>query len=160
MKFRSNGLVALGMLALVTAACNMKPAEGKGRHIRKVSQANVAEFDPSELNFDIMSVGSERPNEDMIQQAFESAYGSMDACVATAKERTGNDARIEGELELAVRLNPRENKPLGVNASGPDELMKRKKLVNCFREAVAKAQFPTYDGPPVETSIALEVDPG
>lgn len=150
--------VALIAAAFVASACNMTPAE-KGRTARKASKASISTFDPSKLDFDIMSVGSERPDEYQVNQAFEAAYPAFDECVAAEKTRTKSDKQIAGEITLAVRLHP-SDKPMGVNADGPKSLLKRKKLVNCMRDAVAASPFPKYDGPPVETEISIEVDPG
>ena len=36
----------------------------------------------------------------------------------------------------------------------------RAALAEAVREAAATAPFPKYDGPPVETEMTLEVDPG
>lgn len=161
MMIRTSSRWTLAAIAAVMSlsACEMKPAEEEGRRVRKVSKANIATFDPSELKFDIMSAGTERPDEEMIQQAFESAFPQFDACVSDEKDRTGSDSRIPGEIALSVRLNPKESRPIGVNADGPKSLMKREKLINCFREAVAAAPFPTYDGVPVQSDISIEVEP-
>lgn len=151
--------VALFAATFAIVACDMKPAEGNGRHARKASKASIASFDASKLEFDIMSVGSERPDEYMTQQAWEGAFAAFDGCVADEKSRVKSDAEIPGDITLTVRLHP-QGKPIGVNADGPKGLMKRKKLVDCMRDAAGSAGFPKYDGPPVETEMTLEVDPG
>ncbi len=151
--------VALFAAAFGLVACDMKPAEGNGRTVRKASKASIATFDTSKLDFDIMSVGSERPDEYMTQQAWENSFSAFDECVADEKSRVNSEKQIPGDITLTVRLHP-EGKPIGVNADGPKGLLKREKLVNCMREAAATAPFPKYDGPPVETEMTLEVDPG
>lgn len=171
--FRTVRLLSLSLLSLALAlpACgksandankpqrSLKVRVGKGD--AKSVTANVADFDPNgDFNLDLDAYGSERPDEYAVQQAFFGQFEALDACVWTEKERRSSEDQLPGDAVMAVMLNPKEARPLGVNATMPEALAKASKLTDCLREATAAAPYPTYDGPPVVVEFEFEVDPG
>jgi len=120
--------------------------------------STVPEFDP---NADVvldMEGGSERPDEYLVLQAFERQFSAFDRCVEAAKQ--GEDVRLPGEVEVEVLLNPKGNRPLGVNAQLSSQLKQQQQLRDCLRTAVAEAKYPAYEGPPVVVDFSFELDPG
>ena len=164
--------LALGCVFLVAPAC--KKADNGGAKERKVTvklgdaaapeamTANVATFDPNaDIALDLDAYGSERPNEYEIQQRFFDSFEAMDACVWSEKERTGKtEEQLPGDVQMAVKLNPKQSRPFGVNATLPDAVAKSTKLNECLREAAAGVAYPTYDGPPVVVNFEFELDAG
>jgi len=151
----------IGVAAMVTmvTACG-KPAEPAGERGRKAAMASIASFDPNEdIAFDLDAYGSARPDQYAIEQAFATRYGAFDDCVAAEKKRRHKDEQLPGDVAMAVKLNPKSNKPFAVNAS-LDPGAESKKLNDCLRDAAAAATYPEYDGPPVQVKFSFELDPG
>lgn len=150
--------------ALATVGCNPPApvAKKNGRKVRmKTVAANVSSFNPN-ADVELTSWGSERPDDYAVELAFNQTFDGLDACVTATKKRRRlkPEAQLEGELGVEVKLNPKKPKPLGVNAKLPKPYAKDKKLESCIQRAVAKAPFPTYDGPPVVAEFYAELDPG
>jgi hypothetical protein len=147
------------MTVTMVAACG-KPAEHAGERGRKAAMASIASFDPSEdIAFDLDAYGSDRPDQYALEQAFATRYGAFDECVAAEKKRRNKDDQLPGEVSMAIKLNPKSNKPFAVNAeldAGADS----KKLNDCLRDAAAAATYEMYDGPPVVARFTFELDPG
>ena len=156
--------VAMMMLGAVMAvgavACqNPKVKRNRGRTVK----ANIAEFDPNaDFEFDLGKYGSEIPDDYAIQLAFNQAFGGMDACVLNAKKDLGlgEAAQLEGDVEVAVMLDPKAGKPAGVNATLPNKYAKNTNLKDCIRNAVGSVTFPTYDGTPRQANFSCELDAG
>lgn len=122
------------------------------------AQTTVPEFDPTaDVELD-MKAGGERPDDYTVLQAFEQQYDAFDKCVMKAKK--GRDGQLPGDVDVEVLLNPRGDKPLGVNAKLPSKVKKNKGLRECLRSAVAQAPYPSYDGVPVVVAFSFELDPG
>ena len=118
----------------------------------------VPEFDPQgDVQLD-MERGGERPDEYNVMQAFEQQYDSFDQCVAEAKGKSHK--QWPGDVHVEVLLNPDGHIPLGVNAQVPGSAAKKRGLRECLRSAVASAEYPSYDGPPVVVEFDFELDPG
>ncbi len=121
------------------------------------TQAVVPQFDPdADIVLD-MKAGGERPDEYAVMQAFEQQYGSFDECVAEAKN--GRNKTLPGDVDVEVLLNPEGSQPLGINAK-LDKSVDKHSLRECLRSAVAAAEYPAYDGPPVVVTFNFELDPG
>lgn len=151
----------IGVSALVmVAACSWKPAEPAGERGRKAAMASIASFDPNEdIAFDLDAYGSDRPDQYAIEQAFATRYGAFDECVAAEKKRRHRDDPLPGDVAMAIKLNPKSNKPFAVNAE-LDAGAESKQLNDCLRDAAAAATYPEYDGPPVQVKFSFELDPG
>jgi hypothetical protein len=160
------------MLSLALPACGKSGSPNKASQ-RKVTvkiqgaaapgavTANVAEFDRNaDIALDMDRYGSQRPDQYAIQQAFFGAFDGIGACVDAEKQRRKVDEQFEGDVSMAVKLNPEKPRPFGVNATLPEGFEKATKLKDCMREEVAKVKFPTYDGPPVVVEFEFELDPG
>ncbi|MFO7565848.1 MAG: hypothetical protein R6X02_24615 [Enhygromyxa sp.] len=160
------------MLGLALPACGKSGSQNKASQ-RKVTvkiggasapgavTANIAEFDPhADIAFDLDRYGSERPDEYAIQQAFFAAFDGIGACVDAEKQRRKTEEQLQGDVSMAIKLNPEKPRPFGVNAILPEGFEKSTKLKDCMREEVAKVQFPKYDGPPVVVEFEFELDPG
>jgi hypothetical protein len=160
------------MLSLALPACGKSGSQNKASQ-RKVTvkiqgaaapgavTANVAEFDRNaDIALDMDRYGSQRPDQYAIQQAFFGAFDGIGACVDAEKQRRKVDEQFEGDVSMAVKLNPEKPRPFGVNATLPEGFEKATKLKDCMREEVAKVKFPTYDGPPVVVEFEFELDPG
>ena len=120
--------------------------------------AAVPEFNPeAPLDLDRYE-GSERPDEEVVMERFNGTFEAIDRCVETERKRAHVD-QVDGNAFVDVLLNPKGNRPLGVNAK-TDSDSSRNKLQGCLREAVASAKFPGYDGPPVVVNFEFEIDPG
>jgi hypothetical protein len=170
---RTHLLISLtSLLVLALPACGKSGTPGKASQ-RKVTvtvggaaapgsvTANVAEFDPNaDISLDMDKFGSERPDQYEVQQAFFGQFGALDECVLAEKDRRGDEAQLLGDVSMAVKLNPEQSRPFGVNASLPDAHARSSKLQDCLREAAASAPYPTYDGPPVVVDFEFELDPG
>jgi hypothetical protein len=118
----------------------------------------VPTFDPNADVVMDMEAGPEQPNSHTVQEAFSRQYDAIDACVV---ERKGDsDRTLEGEAHVEVLLNPKGATPLGVNTVLPGKTKKDRELVECLRAAVATADYPSYDGPPVVVEFDFELDPG
>lgn len=154
------GVVALALG--VTAGC--KKPDGKQRRSAKLMKAAVADFDPTNQDFTINldKWGSERPDDYDIELAFNQTFDGMDACVADYKQKKGikPEKQLQGDLEVAVRLNPAKGPPLGVNAKLPKRYEKHDALKECIRTAVAGAPYPKYDGPPIVAEFYTQLDAG
>ncbi len=150
----------IGVAAIVVTACSWKPAESAGERGRKASMASIATFDPNEdIQFDLNAYGSSRPDQYAIEQAFATRYGAFDECVAAEKKRRHAEKQLPGDVSMAIKMNPKSNKPFAVNAELPEEVPSEK-LADCLREAAAAATYPEYDGPPVVVKFSFELDPG
>lgn len=156
----------LGLLSLVTAFA--LPAVGckkpdTGRKGKRTVKATIAEFDPASMTIDLDKYGTERVDDWEVQQAFNRSFDGLDTCVAKAKEKAGvsvGDA-LDGDVDFAVKLNPKEDKPFAVNATlSASKLNKDQDLKDCLRDAVAGVGFPTYDGPPQVAEFSTQLDPG
>lgn len=122
------------------------------------SAGKVPTFD---ANADVvmdMDAGGERPDDYAVLQAFEQQYGQFDVCLQKAKR--GRDHQIPGDVDVEVLLDPKNPMPLGVNALLPGKMSRNKALNRCLRTAIAAADYPVYDGPPVVVSFSFELDPG
>lgn len=172
---RSANLVLLTsclMLGLALPACGKSGSQDKAQQ-RKVTvkvggaaapsaiTANVASFDPTaDVSLDMDKYGSERPDEYEVQQAFFGAFGDIDGCVLAEKDRRKTEEQLQGDVSMAVKLNPSKGRPFGVNAELPAGFEKATKLETCLREAAGTVGYPTYDGPPVVVEFEFELDPG
>lgn len=156
------GTLALSTLMAVAAfGCKEPEVKQAGRKGRTV-KANVATFDPNaDVVLDLDKYGSERPDDYAAQMAFHQAFEPMDECVIAAKERRGMSTEkvLKGDVDVAVKLEPKTGKAAAVNASISKQ-KKDKKLKDCIRTAVASVQFPQYDGPPVVVEFSTELDAG
>lgn len=115
--------------------------------------ASVPTFDP---NADVVvnDDGGERPDEYEIEQAFFGQNAALDRCVTKATRNVSGDATV------SILLNPKGDRPLGINAELPRKLARNKSLRECIRTATAGAPFPAYDGPPVVVDLRFELAPG
>jgi hypothetical protein len=150
------------MLAVSAVAC--KGVE-KGRKGGRTVKASIQAFDPNaDIDFDFGDGGGggESPDDWEIRTAFDKTFGGMDECVASYKERKGiaSSKQLDGELVIAVKLNPKDSAPLGINASISSKHDKDEELKTCIKQAVEKAPFPTYDGAPRIVDFSTELDAG
>lgn len=105
--------------------------------------------------------GEERPDNQGVLDAFSAQLNRLGECVDQAKKRAkAQDSPWEGGAMLTILLNPEGMRPLGVNAKLPEAYSKDKKLVDCLRLGTWMAEYPSYDGPPVEVDFEFELDPG
>lgn len=113
----------------------------------------VPTFDP---NADVVleDTGGERPDEYTIEAAFKAQNDALDQCAKQVEGAKKGNAKVE------VLLNPKGNRPLGVNAQLPSGLRNNTALRECVRAATAAAAFPAYDGPPVVVDLDFKIDPG
>ncbi|MFO0633204.1 MAG: PilZ domain-containing protein [Nannocystaceae bacterium] len=119
---------------------------------------NVPTFDPNaDVELD-MNAGPERPDKQQVLDAFSRQYDAIDACVVDTKRDP--DKPLQGEAHVEVLLNPTGEVPLGVNTELPKSLAKNRQLRECLRAAVATADYPSYDGPPIVVEFDFEIDPG
>jgi hypothetical protein len=136
-----------------------KEGVGKGRTLT----ATISTFDPDEdIQFDMDAWGTTWPDDYEVQQAFQSAFGPMDECVAAYKQSNGvaSDKQLPGSVSMQVKLNPKEARPFGVNATLPGKFAKASSLNDCMRDAAAGVTYPTYDGPPLVVAFEFELDAG
>jgi len=122
------------------------------------ANTTVPTFDPSADTEIDMEAGPERPDKQEVLDAFSQQYDAIDQCVVSSKPKM--NSTLEGDVQVAVLLNPKGDTPLGVNAELPDNVKKNGKLRECLRTAVAKADYPSYDGPPIVVEFDFELDPG
>ncbi len=121
------------------------------------AKTSVPTFDPNADVVIDMKAGGERPDEFHLITAFEQQYSSFDQCVADSKNNP--DKTLPGDVDVEVLLNPKGHEPLGINATLPSTVDKGS-LRECLRGAVAAADYPSYDGPPVVVSFSFQLDPG
>jgi hypothetical protein len=161
---QSFGALALATLMAVAAVgCKEPEIKQAGRTAGRTVKASVGTFDPNaDVTLDLDKYGSERPDDYAVQMAFNQSFASMDACVAAAKDRRGiaADTQLQGDLDFAVRLEPKTGKAAAVNATLPGKYAKDSTLTDCLRDAVAGVQFPQYDGPPVVVEFYTQLDGG
>lgn len=151
--------IGVAMTVTMLAACG-KPAEPAGERGRKPAMASIASFDPgADIAFDLDAYGSDRPDQYALEQAFATRYGAFDECVAAEKKRRHKDEQLPGDVAMAIKLNPKSNKPFAVNAT-LDPAVDSKQLSDCLREAAAAATYEMYDGPPVVANFSFALDPG
>lgn len=122
------------------------------------ANTTVPTFDPNADSVMDMDGGGERPDQQRIVEAFSRQYDAIDACVVDSKG--DRDRTLEGEAHVAVLLNPKGATPLGVNTELPGGSKKDRELRECLRAAVATADYPSYDGPPIVVEFDFELDPG
>ena len=136
--------------AFFAAACGMASSTAS-------ASATVPTFDP---NADVVveDTGPERPDEYEIQEAFFSQNEALDDCIDKASNH--RKKQLEGDAQIEILLNPKGDRPLGVNASMPSGLARNVALTECVRRVVASAPYPAYDGPPVVVALSFELDPG
>lgn len=156
----------LGLFTLATAvslgAVACKKPDGRSGGKRTV-KATIAEFDPASMTVDLDAYGTERVDDWEVQQAFNRSFEGLDKCVVDAKGRRGvsDEDALAGDVDFAVKLNPKAAKPFAVNATLSDETLNGdSKLKDCLREAVAGVGYPTYDGPPQVAEFYTQLDPG
>lgn len=161
---RSFGALALATLMAVAAVgCKEPEIKQAGRSAGRTVKASIGTFDPNaDLGLDLSQFGGERPDDYEVQMALNQSFAGMDACVAAVKERKGlaADSQLEGDLDLQVKLEPKTGKAMAVNATISGKYAKDQQLGDCLREAVAKVDFPKYDGPPVVAEIYTQLDGG
>lgn len=106
--------------------------------------------------------GGERPDDQEVLEAFSAQMDRLADCVEGAKDRAkmGEDDRMEGGALMTILLNPEGERPLAVSAELPEKVKKDKRLRQCLRVATWKADYPSYDGPPIEVDFEFELDPG
>jgi hypothetical protein len=122
------------------------------------ANTRVPTFDPNADTVMDLDAGGERPDKQQVLDAFSQQYDAIDQCVMNSKPSP--DGQLEGDAHVAVLLNPKGATPLGVNAQLPEDIAKNAKLRECLRSAVARADYPSYDGPPVVVEFDFELDPG
>ena len=160
---KSFGALALATL-VATLAVGCKEPEIKqagGRSAGRTVKATIGTFDPNaDLGIDLDKFGSERPDDYAVQMSFNQAFEGLDACVASFKEKKGisADTQLLGDLDLQVKLEPNTGKAMAVNATVSGKYAKEQSLNDCLRDAVAKVDFPKYDGPPVVAEIYTQLD--
>lgn len=142
-------LVALLVAGVLGGAANTAGA---------AASTTVPTFDPNDDVVMDMDAGGERPDKQRVVEAFSRQYDAIDACVVESKGDA--DRTLEGEAHVMVLLNPKGTTPLGVNTDLPGASKKDRKLRECLRAAVATADYPSYDGPPVVVEFDFELDPG
>jgi hypothetical protein len=122
------------------------------------ASATVPEFDPNADVVIDMNGGGERPQDFQVMEAFEQQFGEFDQCIARAKQ--GKETQLDGDVDVQVLLDPKGDRPLGINAALPGKTGKDKGLRECLRSAVAAARFPSYNGPPIVVEFNFQLDPG
>jgi hypothetical protein len=158
---RSLGLLTLATAVSLGAVACKKP--DKGRKNKRTVKATIAEFDPAAMTVDLDKYGTARVDDYEVQQAFNRSFDGLDACVFAAKEKhkVKADDALDGDVDFAVKLNPKDAKPFAVNATlSSSKWNDDKELKNCLRDAVAGVGFPTYDGPPQVAEFSTQLDPG
>ena len=157
------GILGLAAAFVGPVACK-KP--DKGRAGKRTVKASIADFDPkAEVQFNLDEWGTKRVDDYEVEQAFNRSFDAMDKCVAQAKSKAGMGPEdvIAGDVDFAVKLNPKKARPFAVNAEFSGSTKKwtnNKQLKDCLREAVAGVGFPTYDGPPQVAEFYTQIDPG
>jgi hypothetical protein len=158
------GALTLGALLAATAV-GCKGVD-KGQRGNRTVKANIQAFDPNaDLNLEFGDgggEGGETPDDYGVRNAFNASFDGMDACVTEYKARKGMkpEKQLDGEVEVSVKLNPKQSRPLGINASISSHHGKDEVLATCIKEAVDKAPFPTYSGMPRVVDFSTELDPG
>ena len=150
------------MATVVVAASLSVGCKGSSsKNHQRVVKASIADFDPN-ADFELKAWGSERPDDYEVQLAFNQTFTAMDDCVYAAKIRAkvGPQRQFEGDVRFEVRLDPERARPLAVNAHLPQRHADDRLLVDCLREAVSTAHYPTYDGPPIVAEFETQLDPG
>lgn len=155
--------LAVAMLGLGVAC--QRPPKGERRVARTVKtvKASIAEFDP---NADVaidLAAGGENPDEWLIEQALQSNFEKLDACVVATKQKLklGEDVVLEGDVDFQIKLNPKSPRPFAVNAKlSAEKWDKNAELKDCLRDAIAAANFPKYDGVSRVVEISTQLDPG
>lgn len=138
------------LAAFFASACGLSAATAS-------AAATVPTFDPN-ADFVVEDTGPERPDEYEVQEAFFTQNAELDKCL---DKMTNNRARsLDGDATVEILLNPKGDRPLGVNAELPASVAKHANFKECLRRAVASAPYPSYDGPPVVVSLNFELDPG
>ncbi len=158
--------IGAGVVAAIAAGVYLSgwsPSnEGVGKGKRSLT-ATISTFDPdADIEFDLDAYGTTWPDDYEVQMAFNGAFGPMDECVAEYKASKGikGDKTLSGDVAMEVKLNPKEPRPFGVNATLPKKFAKASSLNDCMREAAATVQYPTYDGPPLVVAFEFELDAG
>jgi hypothetical protein len=162
---RLTSCVLLTLTAIIgIAGCKKDEKSPPQRRVKvTTAKAAVADFDPTaDFVLDLDAYGSERPDDYDIELAFAESFDAMDKCVAQykARARLEPEQQLSGELQVAVKLNPKKGPPLGINLELPGRYEKATSLETCMRTAVATAPYPKYDGPPIVAEFETELDPG
>jgi hypothetical protein len=155
------GVVAMAAMMAVAGCKKAEPT--KGRRTARLVKAAVASFDPNaDIVLDLDAYGSERPDDYEVQLAFNQSFDAMDTCVAQHKagKKIKSETQLRGDMQIAVKLNPKKGAPIAVNAKLPRRYDRSSKLKECIREAVAGVAFPKYDGPPLVAEFETELDAG
>ena len=153
----------VAVVAVASYATGFNPIADLDAKKSRAVTANVAEFDPdADMDFDADKWGTELPDEFDVENAFASSLEKMDGCVVAHKDRQKftEDQVLEGDAFLAVKLNPKSNRPSTINVSLPDDIRKDTKLSRCIRDVAYKVRYPKYNGPPRVVNLAFELDPG
>ncbi len=148
----AGGVVAIAGVAYMNG---WKLPDAKVTHGRLL-QATIGTFDPNADIKNLDDYGTTWPNEYEVQQAFNRQIGIVDLCVEEEEARRGGS--LQGTAKIAVKLNPNNPEPFGVNADIPKQLGKRTELVDCLRAAVAKVKYPVYDGPPLIVNFQVDLE--
>lgn len=131
---------------------------GTAANASAAATTTVPTFDPNADTVMDMGAGGERPDQQRVLEAFSQRYDAIDACVSETK---GARARtLDGEAHVEVLLNPQGATPLGVNTNLPKGMTSNRTLRECLRAAVATADYPSYDGPPIVVEFDFQLDPG
>lgn len=145
--------VAFDRRAQKVIAAFFAGAIGLAASSASAAQAAVPTFDEN-ADITLEADGSERPDEFVIETAFFEQNAALDKCLDKAR------GDVTGEAEVSILLDPKGDRPLGINAKLPGSLAKQKNFRECIRGAAADAPFPAYDGPPVVVNIRFDLDPG
>jgi hypothetical protein len=158
---RTLGVLTFG--ALVAFGCK---GVDKGKRGGRTVKASIQAFDPNaDIGFEFGDgggEGGETPDDFSVREAVNQQLGGMDQCVADYKARKGMKAekQLEGDVALAVKLNPHAPPPLGINVKIAGSHGKDEALKTCIKETIDQAPFPTYKGMPRIVDFEFELDPG
>jgi len=158
---RTLGVLTLG--ALVAFGCK---GVDKGKRGGRTVKASIQAFDPNaDIGFEFGDgggEGGETPDDFTVRETLNGSLGGVDQCVADYKARKGMkpEKQLDGNVALAVKLNPKSPRPLGINASITSKHDKDESLKTCIKETIDNAPFPTYNGMPRIVDFEFELDPG
>lgn len=158
---RTLGVLTFG--ALVAFGCK---GVDKGKRGGRTVKASIQAFDPNaDIGFEFGDgggEGGETPDDFSVREAVNQQLGGMDQCVADYKARKNikPEKQLDGDVALAVKLNPNDPPPLGINVKIVGSHGKDEGLKTCIKETIDKAPFPTYKGMPRIVDFEFELDPG
>lgn len=160
---RTLGAMTLGAsIAIAAVGCKGVDKGRKGRTVK----ASMQPFDPNaDIGFEFGDGGGEggaSPDDYEVRSALDQQLPHMDTCVADYKAKKGikPEKQLEGDVSIAVKLNPKSHAPLGINTKITSDHDKDESLKTCIKEAVDKAPFPTYAGMPRIVDFEFQLDPG